>query len=95
MVEAAGRVVEALVGEKVDVDAALGFVHLSDLGRGDIRVSGELHDEDKQGEGMQQKELSGHDQRDEERKMLSQRRSHFRCKGRLGSTLPSCYSLSC
>lgn len=31
MVEAAGRVVEALVGEKVDVDAALGFVYLGNL----------------------------------------------------------------
>lgn len=40
MVEAAGRVMEALVSEKVDVDAALGFVYLGNLGRGDKRVSG-------------------------------------------------------
>lgn len=32
MVEAAGWVVEVLVGEEVDVDTALGFIHLSNLG---------------------------------------------------------------
>lgn len=31
MVEAAGRVVKVLVGEKVDVDAALAFIYLDDL----------------------------------------------------------------
>ncbi len=31
MVEAAGRVMEALVGEKVDVDAALGFIYFCNL----------------------------------------------------------------
>lgn len=38
MVEAAGRVVEVLVGKKVDVDAALGFIYLGNLGR-DVKVS--------------------------------------------------------
>lgn len=32
MVEAAGWVVEVLVGEEVDVDTTLGFIHLSNLG---------------------------------------------------------------
>lgn len=36
MVEAASRVVEVLVGEKVDVVAALGFIYLGNLG-GKIR----------------------------------------------------------
>lgn len=31
MVEAAGRVMEALISEKVDVDAALGFIYLGNL----------------------------------------------------------------
>lgn len=31
VVEAAGGVVEVLVSEKVDVDAALGFIYLGDL----------------------------------------------------------------
>ena len=34
MVEAAGRVVEALVSEEVDIDAALGFIYLGNLGKG-------------------------------------------------------------
>lgn len=38
MVEAAGRVVEVLVGEKVDVDAALGFIYLGNLG-GNVKVN--------------------------------------------------------
>lgn len=33
MVEAAGWVMEVLVGEEVDIDTALGFIHLSNLGR--------------------------------------------------------------
>lgn len=32
MVEAAGRVVEVLISEEVDVDTALGFIHLGNLG---------------------------------------------------------------
>lgn len=52
MVEAAGGVVETLVSEQVDVDAALGFVYLGNLGRGDVRASVELHDADEQGEGQ-------------------------------------------
>lgn len=32
MIETAGRVVEVLVGEKVDIDAALVFVYLGNLG---------------------------------------------------------------
>lgn len=31
MVEAASRVVEVLIGEQVNVDAALGFIHLGNL----------------------------------------------------------------
>lgn len=32
IVEAAGCVVEVLISEQVDVDAALGFIHLRNLG---------------------------------------------------------------
>lgn len=35
MVKAAGRVVEVLVSEQVDVDAALAFIHFGNLGGND------------------------------------------------------------
>lgn len=38
MVEAAGRVVEVLVGEKVDRDAASRVIHFGDLEKGDAKV---------------------------------------------------------
>lgn len=34
MIEAAGWVMEALVSEEVDIDAALGFIYLGNLGKG-------------------------------------------------------------
>ena len=48
VVEAAGRVVEVLVGEKVDVDAALGFIYLGNLRGEKAKVSVEAHEEEKQ-----------------------------------------------
>lgn len=48
MVEAAGRVVEVLVGEKVDINTALGFVYLGDLGKGTVKVSVAVHEDEKQ-----------------------------------------------
>lgn len=44
MIEAAGWVMEVLVSEEVDVDTALGFVHLSDLGANEC---GKIHNERK------------------------------------------------
>lgn len=68
MIEAAGRVMEALVSKKVDVDTALGFVYLGNLGRGDAKVSVEVHEEEKQDGRMQQSKHSGGGQKEEERK---------------------------
>lgn len=51
MVEAAGRVMEVLVGEKVDVYTALGFVYLGNLGKGNVKVSVAVHEEEKQRAG--------------------------------------------
>lgn len=45
MVEATGRVVEVLVSEQVDVDAALAFIHLGNLGRNDKVSVLSIHEE--------------------------------------------------
>lgn len=50
MVEAAGRVVEVLVGEKVDVDATLGIICFGNLRGGNVKVSVQVHKEEKQRE---------------------------------------------
>lgn len=53
VVEAAGLVVEVLVGEEVDVDAALGFIYLGHLGR-----NVEIRAETREGRNRRRHQLS-------------------------------------
>lgn len=71
MVEAVGGVVEALVGKKVDVGAAFGFIYLGNLKEGNVEVRVEVHEEEKtEGGRTQQSKHSGGGEKEKGRKVL-------------------------